>query len=269
MDRLFEPISLSRHTRLRWSPTRDFSFARDMRWVPVTYRELHRAAHHFPLCIRQTEAAPELIAILADASGHNGYVGDDGAWLCPYVPFHLRLHPFSLAGDATGRRGLAIARSAALGETGDYPLFEAEGTLSAAARAVEKALVEAAASLAELRTACARLLALGMARTTPEHLGDWLALEGCCGIDTDALKAASPHVLTDLYANAAAALELAEIIRFSHLGFRPARSSPRPRPAVTLRPKDSRAPAAARPFQRPAAEFLDYGDTLDFDGDGF
>jgi len=100
MTRHLVPLSTQEHGRLRFTPTADFSFARDQRTCPVLLTELEHAALSFPLVFPAVDkqVAPVLpqavFSLLKDNA--NPWVDSDGNWTAGYLPLHLKKHPFYL-----------------------------------------------------------------------------------------------------------------------------------------------------------------------------
>ncbi|MBS7696465.1 MULTISPECIES: SapC family protein [unclassified Chelatococcus] len=273
MQFLFEPLNISRHRDQRWSRPVQFGFTSDIKLAPLTFREVHRAAHHFPLCVRRTTAGLSLVAVLADQDGRNQHIDDEGRWISPYIPFVFRTHPFRLVASGTGSSlVLAVARDGATVNTnGEFAFFERDKSVSEATRAVHKALSEAEASTRQLATALVQLEALDVLAEVPaDKMGQWLRRQRCFGVQAAklrALQAAPRDALAGLFSASAAAMELAEIIVFSHrtvTKMRRVQSSKTAEVAPALvEEEDEAAPVLS--FRRKEVDFLDYGDNLTFD----
>ncbi|CAH1651364.1 SapC protein [Chelatococcus asaccharovorans] len=273
MQFLFEPLNIARHRNQRWSRPVHFGFASDIKLVPLTFREVHRAAHHFPLCVCRTSAGVSLVAVLAGEDGRNQHVDDEGRWTAPYIPFAFRTHPFRLIASGTGTSlVLAVARDGAtVHADGEFAFFERDKSISEATRAVHKALSEAEAGNRELAAALLQLEALDVLAEVPaEKMGPWLRRQRCFGVQAvklRALQAAPPESLAGLFAASPMAMELAEIIVFSHRTVMKMRRAQPDRTAEvapgSLAEKDEAAQAWS--FRRKEVDFLDYGDNLTFD----
>lgn len=270
MQFLFDPLARARHGVLRWSRPEKFNFASDIKLIPLTYREVHRAAHHFPLCVRRTSGGVGLVAVLADSSGRNIHVDDDGFWTGPYIPFALRTHPFRAVAASNGSAlVLAVARDGVTVKAdGEYAFYEDDGSLTEATQAMHKALSEADASSQALAADLLRLEALNVLAEVPiEKLGPWLRRQRCYGVQAAKLKvvqASPPDALAALYETSAGAMELAEMIAFSHRVVAAKRRVPLPAQAVS-QPAAEHEPEPALSFRRKEVDFLDYGDNLAFD----
>lgn len=104
-----------------------FSFARDVRAVPLMVSEFRSAQRHCPVVFTELEN-PTPIALLGVLENRNLLIDDDGRWQVPgYVPAYLRCYPFALATTATDRYALVFDRAAAMvGEQPDVPFFVAD-----------------------------------------------------------------------------------------------------------------------------------------------
>jgi hypothetical protein len=95
------PLNRETHRDLRVLPPTDLSFARDLHVCPLHWKEIPKAARAFPIVFPPAESSviiPQ--ALLSLTPGGNNLVDDAGRWLGPYLPVHLRRHPFYLGRDA-------------------------------------------------------------------------------------------------------------------------------------------------------------------------
>jgi hypothetical protein len=96
--------------------------------VPLSYTELIRASHHYPIVFSH-QGNPTPQALLSTKQDQNDFVDQNGRWLVPYIPAHVRRYPFILAkADEAGNYAVCIDTDAPLlsSEQGD-PLYTANG----------------------------------------------------------------------------------------------------------------------------------------------
>ncbi|MFV8836701.1 SapC family protein [Aquisalimonas sp. APHAB1-3] len=125
-------LSAKTHANKRFTPLRNYRFARDQGMIPVAARELSRLAARLPLAFvtRGDAAEPRLIAMLGLDGQTNLLVGPDGRWLNDYVPAAVRRYPFILTRPSDGEAAPAVAIDTAAGvlsDTEGEPLFTADG----------------------------------------------------------------------------------------------------------------------------------------------
>lgn len=89
------PLSLARHGTKRWRRLSDYSFAGTRRTVPIVLAEAEIAATALPLAFaRDTAGMLMPVALLRLNAAQSPFVGAQGQWQAPYIPAHLRVHPF-------------------------------------------------------------------------------------------------------------------------------------------------------------------------------
>jgi hypothetical protein len=112
------------HLGLRELPL-PFSFAREVRAVPLLVSEFRTAQRYYPVVFTDGEE-PGPMALLGVLEDRNQFVDDDGRWHVPgYVPAYLRCYPFTLATASADRFALVIDRTAdMISEQPDVPFFE-------------------------------------------------------------------------------------------------------------------------------------------------
>ena len=90
------PLSAERHGGLGVAADRDFAFARETGFAPLTIDEFAQGQRFFPIVFtRETPATP--VALFSATRGGNDFVGEDGRWRDgAYAPGYLRRYPFHL-----------------------------------------------------------------------------------------------------------------------------------------------------------------------------
>lgn len=124
-----EALDSVKHRTLRLHP-RGFAFAAEAMTVPLSGSEFVEVAKSYPIVFPLGNCAPQ--ALLSLKIGRNPFVGGDGQWNAPYVPAHIRRHPFILSRpDGNAQVAVLIERSAlSLNETEGERLFDDEGNSS-------------------------------------------------------------------------------------------------------------------------------------------
>lgn len=104
-----------------------FSFARDVRAVPLMVSEFRSIHRYCPVVFSDLEH-PVPMAVLGVLENRNLFVDDAGQWQVPgYVPAYLRRYPFALATAASDRYALVFDRAAdVVTDRPDVPFFEGD-----------------------------------------------------------------------------------------------------------------------------------------------
>ncbi len=112
-----EVLDKSRHADWKIGTPGNFSFAKDLSNVPLSAREVTRAAKFYPIVFPSEGVMPQ--ALLTVRKGESAFLDENGNWNAPYIPAHIRRYPFILA--KTGN-----SDSYALCIDRDAPHFKAE-----------------------------------------------------------------------------------------------------------------------------------------------
>jgi len=143
----FAAVSRERHGNKKWQRFTNYGFAAADAMVPIVGAEVGRAALAMPCAFMHEQEAGRytLVVALSPIPGRNMFVGPDGSWLGPYVPFWFRVYPFRLL-PAPGldqpvlcvdEDSTLIVDRIAAGEE----FFDAAGNLSPALKPVFEALM--------------------------------------------------------------------------------------------------------------------------------
>ena len=122
-----EALDRNKHANLKLTTAADYSFAKDQFIVPLAYTELQRASKYYPIVFSADRAVPQ--ALLSLKQGENAFVDENGQWLVPYVPAHIRRYPFILArADEEGNYAVCFDPDAPhLGYEQGEPLYGENG----------------------------------------------------------------------------------------------------------------------------------------------
>jgi hypothetical protein len=123
-----ELLTREDHGSLGLTPAeKPFSFAANVRAIPLVVSEIVTAQRHYPVVFSDMEN-PVPLAIVGLNEDVNLFVGPDGRWDGDaYVPAYLRCHPFALAATQDDKFAIVIDRGAAsVVEGGEFPFFEGD-----------------------------------------------------------------------------------------------------------------------------------------------
>lgn len=93
-------LDRTRHAGLRYTPSADFSFARDVNSVPLLGVEFFEASRSLPVVFADDAQGRKFpLALLSLANNHNTQLSTDGKWAGGYTPAFVRRYPFALTDD--------------------------------------------------------------------------------------------------------------------------------------------------------------------------
>ena len=152
-----EPTLLDRagHAALRYTPSADFGFTRDVNSVPLLAVEFFEASRTLPVLFADDAQERRFpLALLSLANDHNAQLATDGRWTGGYIPAFVRRYPFALDGD----KNVCFDRAAAHFTPEGQALFDGD-TPSATLQGVIGFLREFDAEHARTREFCDALQA--------------------------------------------------------------------------------------------------------------
>lgn len=134
-------LDVTTHQALRFTPARDYGFARALWQAPLALAEILPAALCFPVLF-STEETVNAVALLGKES--NQFVSEQNQWLASYVPVHVQRYPFVLGREKNKEDYLLLADLDApqFSKEQGEPVFDASGKLSSHFQAVIKLMLE-------------------------------------------------------------------------------------------------------------------------------
>lgn len=92
------------HQNWRIKRAADFSFSRNLRFLPVTLTEFAQVALEQPLVFIEDGDLIVPVSVIALDDGNNLFLDESGGWDGRYLPAYVRMYPFILAprSDASG-----------------------------------------------------------------------------------------------------------------------------------------------------------------------
>jgi hypothetical protein len=130
------PTALNRDTgqKLRYTPPKDFSFAKKTSLVPLMAAEFPVACRQYPIVFTKDQQGNfAAVAVLSLTGEGNPFVDDEGRWTAKYIPAFVRRYPFVLATVPERKDDLAVAYDAESGcfsadaSAAGEPLFNDKG----------------------------------------------------------------------------------------------------------------------------------------------
>ena len=124
-------INKTEHKNLKVSEIEEFSFATDLKFIPVVSAEMSRIASDYPVVLSLGEN-PQLVALVA-LDNKNLALSSEGKWYGSYVPAYLRKYPFALASSKKNPEQslmLIDTNSSLISESKGEMIFNEDGTQS-------------------------------------------------------------------------------------------------------------------------------------------
>lgn len=91
------PLSREAHMKFRLKPVTDFSFAKEVHWMPVAGAEFFQCSRYFPIVFVKENEGFRPIILLSLEVKNNEFV-ENGEWKQgAYIPAFVRRYPFMLA----------------------------------------------------------------------------------------------------------------------------------------------------------------------------
>lgn len=87
-------INKIKHKNLKVSKIENFSFAKDVKFIPAVYTETSLIGEDYPLVI--TAGENPFLGVIVSLDGDNLFLNEEGKWYGSYVPAYLRKYPFAL-----------------------------------------------------------------------------------------------------------------------------------------------------------------------------
>ena len=197
-----EPLDRSRHGNLRLAPARGYAFARGLTTVPLSYGELSRASKFYPIVFPAgDQVVPHVLLSLKQ--GENTFVGQDGEWIVPYVPAHIRRYPFILARtDEEGNYAVCVdPRAPHLSSDEGQPLYTEEGEPSDVLSRAMEFLKRYQREMSDTEWLFTNLQGRGLLSEKVLTVGrgeqQQAAIRGFRAVDTDRLAEMEDSVLVD------------------------------------------------------------------------
>jgi hypothetical protein len=109
------PTALNRDTgqKLRYTPPKDFSFAKKTSLVPLMAAEFPVACRQYPIVFTKDQQGNfAAVAVLSLTGEGNPFVDNEGRWTAKYIPAFVRRYPFVLATVPERKDDLAVAYDA-------------------------------------------------------------------------------------------------------------------------------------------------------------
>lgn len=190
-------LNMKEHANLCYTPTRNFSFAREVNCVPVALGEIPRVLPHYPVVFTD-DKEPVLVALLGIRNNENLFVNDDGTWAeGVYIPAYVRRYPFLLVRMQNNDVALGGELDPqVLNDVSGDRLFR-DGQPTPAAQEIYRFCMEYQNALEETRKLCSEVAAAGLlkTRTCTVNLtnGKKFRLVGFSSVDEAALDALDNH----------------------------------------------------------------------------
>ena len=128
MSKNIKLLNPKEHSFYRYTPAKDFYYAKNMNLIPITFSEIKYLCCEYPIVIIIKDEKPALM--LLTGLEKNGAIDDKGIWKGTYIPSFLKRYPFTLVQtgeDESLHIGFDL-ESGLFSSPEGYPLFNQDGT---------------------------------------------------------------------------------------------------------------------------------------------
>ena len=99
-------LNSNEHRDFRFTPEKDFFFAKDMNVIPITFSEIRKLCCDYPVVYLGGESPSLAILVGIDKDGKNLAIDENGKFRGDYIPAFLRRYPFIMV--KTGEEQMAL-----------------------------------------------------------------------------------------------------------------------------------------------------------------
>ena len=99
-------LNSNEHRDFRFTPEKDFFFAKDMNVIPITFSEIRKLCCDYPIVYLGGESPSLAILVGIDKDGKNLAIDENGKFRGDYIPAFLRRYPFIMV--KTGEEQMAL-----------------------------------------------------------------------------------------------------------------------------------------------------------------
>ncbi len=134
-------LNSEEHSFYRYTPAKDYYYAKEMNLIPITYSEIKMLCCDYPIVIIMDEETPKLM--LMTGLKENNAIDENGQWKGIYVPSFLQRYPFTLVKMAADDDNMHIGfdlESGLFSSPEGYPLFNADKTHTEILEKIKKLL---------------------------------------------------------------------------------------------------------------------------------
>jgi len=124
-------LDKKKHNSFKINQIKNLSFAKDIKFVPISANEIAPMSETFPIVFTADEE-PSIVSLVS-LGGDCLALDDENKWITPYIPIHIRKYPFTLAAhkDNPEQRVVLIDEDSSLfSKTKGKQLFKRNGDKS-------------------------------------------------------------------------------------------------------------------------------------------
>jgi hypothetical protein len=103
MNENIKILNKKEHQSLKYTPVTDFSFAKSLTIIPITYSEVKHLCCLYPVVITEIDGN-DTLAIITGLKDHNIAIDENGKFRGKYIPAYLRKYPFILVNDTENEK---------------------------------------------------------------------------------------------------------------------------------------------------------------------
>lgn len=210
------------HAGLKVRPVAGFAYAARTNSVPLLAGEFFECAREYPIVFARGESGPLPAVLLGLRDNENLFVGANGKWDARYVPAFVRRYPFVPAKSSQGDLLVCIDEASACFSTEEGEALFAEGKPTPQLEHAIKFLREFHQAALATEQLGRRIEELGLLRQADSiaklNDGSEFRLNGLNVIDEAKLRALTPEVVQELFANNGLAVIYAHLLSLGNLG---------------------------------------------------
>ncbi|MEX2132379.1 MAG: SapC family protein [Pseudohongiellaceae bacterium] len=241
------PISRSEHVDTYWQAPQNYNATAEQNVITVLLPELSNMISHYVLAFTKVADQYQLVALLSLSGGRNLYLGQEGQWLCPYIPAALRSNPFTLANNASGDKIMCVDENALTDDPQAKALVDGEGNLAPPTAQVFEFLNHCEQGRVMTQAACKSLADAGLIDAWPLTLGGedgqkTVNIEGLHRINATALDELKASALAKLRKSGALPLAYAQLFSMNQLPVLRQRYTAAAKPPVANNPMKGLSP---------------------------
>ena len=99
-------LNSNEHKDFRFTPEKDFLFAKKMNVIPITFSEIRKLCCDYPIVYLKGESPSLAIIVGFDKEGNNLAIDENGKWRGDYIPAFLRRYPFIMVKTSNDQMAL-------------------------------------------------------------------------------------------------------------------------------------------------------------------
>ena len=210
------------HAKLKVRPATGFAYAAKTNSVPLLASEFFECAREYPIVFAGGDTGPVPAALLGLREAENLYVDGEGKWDARYIPAFVRRYPFVPGKGAQGEMLVCIDEASSCFDSEKGEALFADGKPTPQLEHAMKFLGDFHQAASSTELFGRRLQDLGLLRQADSvaqmNDGSQFRLNGLNVVDEAKLRALTPDVVQELFANGSLGVIYAHLMSLGNLG---------------------------------------------------